>query len=88
LATINRSIKGEVHGLEYTVKANGGRCCEKSEENVDPFMQFIASMPNRKNGKWFDDGTYQGGTERSYPAVHIYEKDKRGITVFEKEIGQ
>jgi hypothetical protein len=68
---------GEVHGLEYTAKANGGTCCKKSEENVDQFMQSIASMPNRKNVKWFNNGTYQGGTERGYPAVHISEKDKR-----------
>jgi len=48
---------GEVHELE----------CTKSEENTIKFIQSIADMPNRPNVKWFDNGTYQGGTERGYP---------------------
>ena len=45
-------------------------------------MRSIADMPNRKNVKWFDDGT-----ERGYPAVHLYDRDKRVIAVFKKETG-
>ena len=65
----------EVHGLECT------------KENTIKFIQFIADMPNRPNVKWFDNGTYQGQTERGYPAVHIYDLDKQVIAVFKKETG-
>lgn len=47
-------------------------------------MGFIVDMPNRPNVKWFDHGTYQGQTERGYPAVHIYDLEKRIIAVFQK----
>lgn len=65
----------EVHGLECT------------KENTIKFMQSIADMPNRPNVKWFDNGTYQGQTERGYTAVHIYDLDKQVIAVFKKETG-
>ena len=79
---------GEIHDLPYTVKSNGRLSCERSEENIDQFMQSIASMPNRKNIQWFDKGTYQGGTKHGYPAVHIYDKGKQVIAVFKKSTGQ
>jgi cytochrome b subunit of formate dehydrogenase len=51
-------------------------------------MDSIAEMPNRKDIQWFDNGTYQGGTKRGYPAVHIYDKDKQVIAVFQKSTVQ
>ena len=53
---------GAVHGLEWY-----------HNENALKMMGFIVDMPNRPNVKWFDHGTYQGQTERGYPAVHIYD---------------
>jgi len=79
---------GEVHELEYTLKNNGGTKTEKSEENGLKFMHSIADMPNRKNVKWFDHGTYQGGTDREFAAIHIYDRDNQVIAVFKKATGK
>jgi hypothetical protein len=51
-------------------------------------MESIVDMPNRKNVKWFEDGTYQGGTSREFEAIHIYDPDKRIIAVFKKFTGK
>ena len=79
---------GEVHDLPYTLIDNGAKKTLRTEENTDAFMDSITEMPNRTNIQWFDNGTYQGGTKRGYPAVHIYDKDKRVIAVFKKSTGE
>ena len=38
-------------------------------------MRSIVDMPNRDNVRWFEDGTYQGGTDRGFEAIHIYDLD-------------
>lgn len=78
---------GGIHDLPYTVKANGGTKTEKSNNNTLKMMQSIVNMPNRDNVQWFDDGSYQGGTDRGFEAVHIYDLDKRIIAVFKKSTG-
>ena len=55
---------GAVHDLPYIEKANGGTKTEKTDENVLKMMQSIVDMPNRDNVQWFEDGTYQGVTNR------------------------
>ena len=34
------------------------------------------------------DGTYQGGTDREFEAIHIYDLDKKVIAVFKKSTGK
>jgi hypothetical protein len=48
----------------------------------------IVNMPNKENIRWFDNGVYQGGTKRGYPAVLIYDLDNQVIAVFKKFTGQ
>jgi hypothetical protein len=79
---------GAVHGLPYTVKTNGGIRTEKTDDNTLKMMRSIVDMPNRKNVQWFDHGTYQGGTNREFDAVHIYDKDNQIIAVFRKDTGK
>ena len=79
---------GAIHGLEYIVKSNGETVTKKTKENHDQFMRSIASMPDRKNIRWFYNGTFQGNTDREFPAVHIYDMDQQIIAVFKKETGQ
>jgi hypothetical protein len=52
-------------------------------------MQSIADMPYRPNAIWFDqeDVTYQGGTDREFPAVHIFDDDTKVVAVFNKQTG-
>ena len=79
---------GAVHDLPYTVKANGGTKTEKTDDNALKMMRSIVDMPNRDNVRWFEDGTYQGGTDREFEAIHIYDLDKKVIAVFKKSTGK
>lgn len=83
------SDHGAVHGLPYNVRKNGGTHTEKTDENTLEMMQSIENMPNRANVIWFDqdDVTYQGGTDREFPAVYILDKDTGVIAVFNKQTG-
>ena len=42
-------------------------------------------MPKKENIVWFDRGMYQGGTERGYNSVNIFDKDTNTIAVFRKD---
>ena len=79
---------GAVHDLPYTVKANGGTKTEKSDDNALKMMRSIVDIPNRDNVQWFEDGTYQSGTDREFEAIHIYDLDKKVIAVFKKSTGK
>jgi|GEM_PF-6240630 len=47
----------------------------------------MVDMPHRKNVQWFDHGTYQGGTNREFDAVHISDQENQMIVVFRKDTG-
>ena len=78
---------GAIHDLPYTTKTNGGTKTEKTDDNAFKMMRSIVDMPNRENVKWFEDGTYQGGSSREFDAIHIYDFDNRVIAVFRKDTG-
>ena len=72
---------GKVHGL--TTNENGKT--PKNEKNALALRDSIVNMPKRKNIVWFDNGMYQGGTERGYDSVNIFDKDTNTIAVFRKD---
>lgn len=80
---------GALHGLPYSVKNNNGTKTEKSDDNALSMMQSIEDMPHRPNATWFDqdDVTYQGGTDRGFPAVYIWDDDTKVVAVFNKQTG-
>ena len=80
---------GAVHGLPYSVKNNGGTKTEKNDDNALSMMQSIEDMPHQPNAIWFDqdDVTYQGGTDREFPAVYILDNDTKVVAVFNKQTG-
>jgi hypothetical protein len=80
---------GALHGLPYSVKNNGGTKTEKSDDTALAMMQSIEDMPHRPNAIWFDqdDVTYQGGTDREFPAVYIFDDDTKVVAVFNKQTG-
>ena len=45
-------------------------------------------MPNRENVRWFEDGIYQGETDRQFEAIHIYDLNQHVIAVFKKSTGK
>ena len=79
---------GAIHDLPYTLKNNGETKTEKTDDNALKMMRSIVDMPNRDNVKWIEDGTYQGGTDREFEAIYIYDLDKKVIAVFKKSTGK
>ena len=78
---------GAIHDLPYTLKKKGGTKTEKSDENTLKMMRSIVDMPNRYKVRWFEEGTFQGGTDLEIEAIHIYDPIKRVIAVFKKATG-
>lgn len=81
------SDHGAVHGLPYTLKSNGRTKTEKTEQHTLEMMQSIVDMPKRDNVRWIG-GTYQGGTDREFEAIHIYDVNEKVIAVFKKSTGK
>jgi len=79
---------GAIHDLPYTLKNNGGTKTEKTDDNTLKMMRSVVDMPNRDNVQWFEEGTYQGGTDRGFEAIHIYDLDKQVIAMFKKSTGK
>jgi len=72
---------GKVHGLPTNEKG----LTPKTEENAIALRDSIVNMPNRKKIEWFDNGMYQGGTERGYDSVNIFDNETDTIAVFKKD---
>ena len=80
---------GALHGLPYIIKEDGSTRTEKSDDTALAMMQSIEGMPHRSKVIWFDqdDVTYQGGTDREFPAVYIFDDDTKIAAVFNKQTG-
>ena len=60
---------GGVHDLPTNEKGRTPKTQDLRDSLVD--------MPNRKDIIWFDNRMYQGGTERGYDSVNIYDRKCR-----------
>ena len=72
---------GKVHGLPVDEKGK----TPKTEANSLALRDSILNMPKRENIVWFDDGMYQGGTDRGYDSVNVFDKETNTIAVFRKD---
>ena len=64
--------------LPYKIKKNGGTSTVRTEKNIDRVMDVVEEIienPNR-----FQDGTYQGGTNRKAEYIFLVEKYLRENT--------
>jgi len=71
---------GGIHGLPTNEKGQ----TPKTEENALALRDSLVNMPNREDIQWFDNGMYQGGTERGYDSVNIYDQKTGVIAVYKK----
>lgn len=72
------------HGLDHGLPINDKDQTPKTEANALALRDSIVNMPKRKNIVWFDNGMYQGGTDRGYDSVNIFDKETNTIAVFRK----
>ena len=73
------------HGGVHDLPTNEKGRTPKTQENALALRDSLVNMTNRKDIIWFDNGMYQGGTERGYDSVNIYDQENRVIAVFKKQ---
>ena len=79
---------GALAGLPYKIKTNGGTSTAKTEENIDRFMDVVEEIVENPNSIWFEDGTYQGGTNRQVESINIYNEEENRIAIFKRSTGE
>ena len=79
---------GALTGLPYSIKKNGSTSTLKTEENVDMFMDTVEEIVYDPNSLWFEEGTYQGGTDRELESINIYNEKHNRIAVFLRSTGE
>ena len=75
-------------GLPYKIKKNGGTSTARTEENIDRFMDIVEEILENPNNIWFEDGTYQGGTNREVESINIYNEEENRIAIFKRSTGE
>ena len=79
---------GAVAGLPYRVKKNGGTSTMRTEKNIDEFMNVIEALIEDSNSVWFENGTYQGGTDRQVQSINLYNQEENRILIFKQSTGE
>ena len=79
---------GALAGLTYKIKKNGGTSTARTEENIDRFMDVVEEIVENPNSIWFEDGTYQGGTNREVESINIYNEEENRIAIFKRSTGE
>lgn len=79
---------GALAGLPYSIKKNGSTSTLKTEENVDIFMDAVEEIVYDPNSLWFEQETYQGGTDREVKSINIYNEKHNRIAVFLRSTGE
>ena len=79
---------GALVGLPYSVKKNCSTSTLKTEENVDVFMDVVEEIVYDPNSLWFEEGTYQGSTDREIESINIYNEKHNRIAVFLRSTGE
>lgn len=79
---------GALAGLPYRIKKNGGTSTARTDENIDRFMDVVEEIIENPNSIWFEDGTYQGGTNREVKSINIYSEEENRIAIFKQSTGE
>ena len=79
---------GALAGLPYKIKKNGGTSTARTEENIDRFTDVVEEIVKNPNSIWFEDGTYQGGTNREVESINIYNEEENRIAIFKPSTGE
>lgn len=79
---------GALAGLPYSVKKNGSTSTSRTEENVTVFMDVVEEIVYDPNSLWFEEATYQAGTDRELKSINIYNEKHNRIAVFLRSTGE
>jgi len=62
-----------IHGLPYTETDKRGTKTLRIEDNINVFMDSIENLVYDSDTVWFNEGIYQGGTDREVETIHAYD---------------
>ena len=79
---------GALAGLPYSVKRNGSTSTLRTEKNIDIFMDVVEGIVENPNSLWFEEATYQAGTDRELETINIYNAKHNRIAVFLRSTGE
>lgn len=79
---------GALAALPYSVKKNGSTSTSRTEENVTVFMDVVEEIVYDPNSLWFEEATYQAGTDRELESINIYNEKHNRIAVFLRSTGE
>ena len=51
-------------------------------------MDVIEDIVENPNSIWFEEGTYQGGTDREVESINVYDEEKDLVTIFRRSTGE
>ena len=51
-------------------------------------MDVVEEIVENPNSIWFEDGTYQGGTNREVESINIYNQEENRIAIFKRSTGE
>ena len=51
-------------------------------------MHVVEEIVYDQNSVWFEEGTYQGGTDRELESINIYNEEHNRIAVFLRSTGE
>jgi hypothetical protein len=71
----NTPKQGAIHGLPV----NENSKTPKTGKNALAIRDSIVNMPNREGILRFENGMYQGGTERDYDSINLYDRKTKAI---------
>jgi hypothetical protein len=82
------SDHGALAGLPYKIKNNGGTKTLVTDKNVEVLMDLAEAVLRDSDSKWFEDGTYQKGTDREQDSVNVLNEKFNRVVILDRETRQ
>ena len=73
------------HGKDHGLPVDKNGKTPKTEENAIALCDSLVDMANNQDIIWYTDGQYQGGTQRGYGSVNLFDPNTNVIAVYQKQ---
>jgi hypothetical protein len=73
------------HGPDHGLPKDSNGKTPKTDANIIALRDSLLDMPNSQDIVWYTDGQYQGGTQRGYDCVNLFDPDTNLIAVYQKQ---
>ena len=73
------------HGKDHGLPVGSNGKTPKTEANALALRDSLIDMANNQDIIWYTDGQYQGGTQRGYDSVNLFDPNTNIIAVYQKQ---